>query len=60
MTDINELMDRDPLDLTEDELDQMIAHFKESLKIWHHEKQTKKKGKRAAPQTAVNLDDLGL
>lgn len=53
---LDELFSADPLQLTDQDLDNMIQIYRERRQVWQQEGHSSKGGKKPK----VNLDDLGL
>lgn len=62
MSDINELMTRDPLLLTKDDIREIIEKFRSSRHLWASGIATKTPSKKAATKapTGVDLGDIEL
>lgn len=56
---LDELFSRDPLSLSDADLDKMIALYREKRAVWSQKEQTKAPAKREAP-AKLDLTDLGL
>lgn len=59
MSDISELFARDPIDLTNQDLDEIIAKYREARAQFEAKPQREPKAKKEKP-APISLDDLGL
>lgn len=62
MSDINELMARDPLSLSKDDIREIIEKFRSSRHLWANGITTKAPSKKAATKapTGVDMGDIEL
>jgi hypothetical protein len=58
-TSLQELFDRDPERLNDDDIDQLVAFFRAQREQWS-EREAKAKRGPAKVQSAASLEDLGL
>lgn len=56
---LDELFSRDPLSLSDADLDKMIAIYREKREVWARSEAAKAPSKREAPKD-LSLDDLGV
>lgn len=58
--DITELMNRDPMELATEDLDQMIEIMREKLKNYQKDKAEGRKQPKHASEAPASIEDLGL
>jgi hypothetical protein len=59
-TSLQELFDRDPLSLTDDDIDRIVAELRAQRSRWEAGQRAGKKAPAQAAPTTLSLEDLGL
>lgn len=60
MNELDELMSRDPLKLSDSEVDAIVAHFRKTRQAWKIEEDKPKKAKTPTPEATELAKSLGL